>query len=183
MALDAAYAAALVLAVATAPQAVAAAASSNDDAADIMNVQTLDEVVVTGRLDSLSGLQAAIVEAENRFYERWNELNDDDRLDVQCRVEAPTGTRLTRRRCEPRMVDDKTREAALAVVGVSEGAAHFNSTDAIRLDTAVELRKRTLVLLEHDAPLRRALLERARLQQLYDERRRERMAGRLVVWD
>lgn len=151
---------------------------------EIMTVTTLDEVVVTGRLDSLSGLRLALLEAEDRFYERWNDINDDDRLDVYCRTEAPTGTRLERRRCEPRMVDDKTRESALVFTGMTEGTAQYQSTDAIRLQAASELKRRTLLMVEHDAELRRALLERARLQELLDARRKEKLSnGRWFAWD
>lgn len=151
---------------------------------DIMTVTTLDEVVVTGKLDSLSGLRVALIEAENRFYERWNDLNDDDRLDVHCRTEAPTGTRLVQRRCDPLLVDEKTRESALTFMGVSNGTAEYQSIYAIRLQAAAELRQRTLLMLEHDAELRRALLERARLQQLYEARRKEKFSnGRWLAWD
>lgn len=145
----------------------------------------LEEVVVTARQDSLSSLKLALIAAEDRFYERWNELNDDDDLDVICRVEAPTGTRLTRRTCAPRVLDDATREQAMllfAGAGLGGNVAMRNPGD-LRQMAAAELRRRTLPLLETDAQLREALLQRAKLQQLYDKVRAEKFEDRRVVWD
>jgi hypothetical protein len=44
-------------------------------------------------------LRQAVVEAEDRFHARYNELNDNDDFDVNCRQEARTGTKLERRIC------------------------------------------------------------------------------------
>lgn len=165
--------------------ALAATTPVVEDALDeIMEVTTLDEVVVSGRLDSLSGLRMALVEAEDRFYERWNELNDDPRFDVQCRIEAPTGSNLKRRMCAPNLVDEKTRESALQFAGVTNGTTIYKSTYAIRLEAAAELKKRTLLMIENDPDLRRALLERARLEELLEARRKEKFSnGRWFAWD
>lgn len=135
---------------------------------DIMEVETLDEVVVKGNLTSLSGLRAAIIAAEDRFYARWNELNADDQYDIQCRVEAPTGRRMFRRSCAPRVVDDLTHAIAMGLVrGNSDTNAQYKTSEDVRLAAARELKRRTLVLLDQDPELRQALLERARLSELY----------------
>lgn len=138
--------------------------------ANIMELETLDEVVVKGRLESLSDLRQAIVAAEDRFYERWNTLNPDDKYDIQCRIEAPTGRRVFRRSCGPRVVDDFTHEIAMGLVrGSSDSNSQYKTSDDVRLAAARELKKRTLVMLKKDPELRQAFLERARLDELYKE--------------
>lgn len=149
-------------------EASAAADEPPAQQANIMEVETLDEVVVNGNLSSLSGLRSAIVAAEDRFYARWNELNADDQYDIQCRIEAPTGRRLFRRTCMPRIVDDLTHAIAMGLVrGNSDTNAQYKTSEDVRLAAARELKRRTLLLLEQDPELRQALLERARLSELY----------------
>jgi len=46
-----------------------------------------------------------------------------------------------------------------------------------------ELRKRTLDMLNKDPELKRALLERARLEQHYEALRKEKFRHRWIVWD
>ena len=150
---------------------------------DIMQVTSLDEVVVTGKLGTLSGLTKAMHEAEDRFYERYNALNKQDLTDIQCRNEAPLGTNLKARHCELKAVDEMTRAQGLALYGVTEGNISVRSTNSIRMALQPEMRKRTLQMLDKDPELRRALLEHARLAQMYDELRARKFQGRAAVWD
>lgn len=164
--------------------AIPAAASPSAPAA-VTDDTELDEIVVTARLDSLSSLKLALIAAEDRFYERWNQLNDDDALDIYCRTEAPTGSRIARRTCGPRLIDDASHTQAMALFGGggSGGNVKLTATGDLRELAAAELRRRTLPLLTTDPQLRQALLERAKLQQLYDSLRRERLRGKFAVWD
>lgn len=173
----------LALVVFALPAAAVEAGGEGESATDVFSVSTLDEVVVTGRLGSLSGLRKALIEAEDRFYERWNVLNDDDRLDVQCRTEAPTGHRLYQRKCNARVLDDYTREQALALFNSTGGNLRTRSEGDLRQDVARELTARTLRMLDADPELRLALLQRARLQQLYDDLRAKKLDGRRMAWD
>lgn len=145
----------------------------------------LEEIVVNARKDSLSSLRLAIIAAEDRFYERWNTLNDDDALDVQCRTEAPTGSRLTRRTCAPLLLDEVSRDEALLLFSRSGlgGNMTVRSVGELQDMAAAELKRRTLPLLETDQELRLALLERAKLQQLFDDLHRVKFEHRFVVWD
>jgi hypothetical protein len=63
--------------------------------------QSLDEVVVTGTRLRPHELRKLIVEAEDQFYGRYNELNRKDEFDVNCIVAARTGTNLKQRSCLP----------------------------------------------------------------------------------
>lgn len=61
--------------------------------------QTLEEILVSGVRVKPYELRKLIVEAETRFYERYNELNRKDEFDVDCIVFANTGTNLKHRSC------------------------------------------------------------------------------------
>lgn len=66
---------------------------------------SLDEVVVEGKRQ-LSELRDQIVALEERFYQRYNELNLNHDFDVRCFQDAPTGTRLKRRSCRVAYQED-----------------------------------------------------------------------------
>jgi hypothetical protein len=146
-------------------------------------IKTLDEVVVTGKLDSLPAAREAVIAAEDRFYARYNELNQDDMLDVQCRFEQPTGTRIPRRTCQTRMLDEETRAEALKFVGTAEGTVDLLSAQALNSPLQAELRKRVLAMTREDPQLLRALLERARLQQYYEDLSAKKFSNRKVIWE
>src|SRR5687767_12369274 len=67
---------------------------------DITAVDALEEVLIEGNRHSLSSARKAMEDAEDRLYARFNELNEADAFDVECRWEAPTGTLLKSRVCE-----------------------------------------------------------------------------------
>ena len=83
--------------------------------------EELEQVHVYGSKEDLWQLRQAIIEAENRFYERYNELNSNDDFDVKCRVEARTGTRLTTRTCRPLYQEDAVQEGAKQAVELRQG--------------------------------------------------------------
>lgn len=174
----------LALSLALTPVASAFAADGAvAPAQDIMQVKTLDEVVVTGKLGTLSAITKAIREAENRFYERYNELNKTDLLDIECRNEAPLGTNLKSRVCQPKAVDEASRAQAMQIFSTIQGDVSTRSTADIRMALQPEMKKRTLAMLEKDPELRRALLEHARLLQMYDDLRASKLQQHTMVWD
>jgi hypothetical protein len=70
----------------------------------------LDEVVVRGLRTQLSELRREVVELEERFYSRYNELNEIDDFDVHCAEQARTGTLIVRRSCEPVYASNAIRQ-------------------------------------------------------------------------
>lgn len=76
----------------------------------------LDRVEIHGLRPDLWELRRAVVETEDRFYAKYNELNQADEFDLKCRVEAPTGSRLTRRTCRPLYQEDAVQEGAKQAV-------------------------------------------------------------------
>ena len=67
-------------------------------------VVDLDEVAVIGK--SLRKLQREVIEAEDRFYERFNTLNTSDEFDIHCQMDKATGTRVPKRQCRIRFLAD-----------------------------------------------------------------------------
>jgi hypothetical protein len=87
------------------------------NAAELKNhVEELDRVDVYGSRTPLWKLREAIIEAEDRFHARYNDLNTKDDFDIKCRVEASTGTRLTTRKCKPLYQEDAVQEGAKQAV-------------------------------------------------------------------
>ncbi len=147
----------------------------------VSEVHSLDEIVVTGDRDSLSGARKAIIEAEDRFFARFNELNKDNAYDISCDMVKPTGTQIPMRLCNPRIVDDISHDETFELIRRGEGV--ITSRDTLRSAAAVELKRRTLELLKHDPELLRALLEHARLEQHYQALRKAKFEKRMIVWD
>ena len=174
------------LALVTPAVAVLAADTAAIAPSDVTEVRALDEVVVTGNLKSLSEAKKAVIEAEERFYARYNELNKDHRFDIVCHMDVPADhpSRITTRVCEPRYISDGTNAEGVKLQSIpTEGNIRLASTESIRMAGMGEMRKRTLELIRKDPELLRALLERARLQEHFDELRKEKFKDRWISWD
>ena len=150
---------------------------------DIFSVSSLEELVVTGEREKLSAARKALVEADDHFYQVFNSGNDNHDFDMQCREEAHTGTLIRQRVCTPRIVEEGTQAEAARMLSVTEGNVMMMDPDFIRANAMVEMRKRILERLKRDPELRRALLERAKLQQHYETLRKRKFEGHWVVWD
>jgi hypothetical protein len=83
----------------------------------------LDEVTVNGERVKIETLRKQIVQLEDQFYDRYNELNTIDDFDVHCIEEARTGTRLIKRSCRA-----VYQERAIA----DEGQAAFKILQRLR---------------------------------------------------
>lgn len=56
-----------------------------------------DEIIVRGRRGA--ELRLEMERAENAIFARFNEINSDDRFDIECSMEPPIGSRIDRRVC------------------------------------------------------------------------------------
>jgi hypothetical protein len=74
--------------------------------------EKLDEVVITSQ--QLLALRKAVVAAEDRAYEVYNEVNTDDQYDIECRQSTRTGAIISERVCRPKLVETATSEEAVA---------------------------------------------------------------------
>jgi hypothetical protein len=66
----------------------------------VLVMEAPEEIIVTGE-QSLTQLQVKIELAQDRMFGLFNELNDDDRYDIQCTVQTRTGTLISQRVCLP----------------------------------------------------------------------------------
>ena len=94
-------------------------------------------------------------------------MNKDRLLDIECHHEAPTGSNLKHRSCFPKAVHVATRTEAMQLFRTGGGNIRIQPTANIAATLQPEMRKRTLKMLDQDAELRQALLEHARLKQMY----------------
>jgi hypothetical protein len=157
--------------------------------AELDQIRELEEVVVTGDR-KLSAARKAIVEAEDRFYSRWNEINGDHAFDILCYSDAPTGTRIISRVCVPVFVMNIQAAAAQETMMAMQGGMSLEGGTVVLSDATPRLmlerdalKKRMLEMANSDPELKRALIERARLDQYYPKLRKEKFKGRLIVWD
>ncbi len=68
----------------------------------------IDQVVVEGTRADLVKAAKDILAAEQRFYERYNKLNNSRKYAVRCTEEADTGSRFKKKRCTPQYENDAT---------------------------------------------------------------------------
>ena len=103
-----------------------AALSPGAIAASTEQAPDLDEVVVNGA--KLDQVMKELLQAEDRFFRRYNELNTKDDFDVQCQKEARIGTRLKKRHCRAGF-----EEKAMAEEGQEAGKIFQSIQDQFRL--------------------------------------------------
>ncbi len=66
-------------------------------------------------------LRAEIKKIQTEFYRVWNQLNQDDSLDITCQDYTPTGSNIGREACEPNfMIERRARNAADSNQGTDE---------------------------------------------------------------
>jgi len=59
-------------------------------------------------------LRRDLWQAEREFYALYNDLNDDNRYDVRCTKEAPTGSVIKLQTCRPKFLDKALREGRIS---------------------------------------------------------------------
>jgi len=166
--------------------AFSAAEPAPDFAATLANTTAeLDEIIVSGRLDSLSQLRKALDRAENRVYERYNELNTKRDYDIECITEAPLGSRQKVKKCQPRYVSDAMHDDAFDALFRNQNSANrLRAVSALAADRQSYLRRAMLDAAQKDQQMQRAMIEHALLKERYEKVLKEKFAGgKRVVWD
>lgn len=128
----------------------------------------LDEVAVVGK--SLRKLQREAIAAEDRFYQRFNQLNTRDEFDIRCEKEKATGTLVPQRQCRIQFLTEagaidgqafyRGLTAASAASGVNTPLATLWPEWELRRE---EYRQTVRELVEQDAGLRALAVEWGRL--------------------
>jgi len=147
-----------------------------------------EEVLVRGT--RLRELRAAIVQAEDRFYARYNELNKVDRFDIECAMDAHTGTLIKQRRCFTKLqLEARSQNGREVLQMFQEQAAGLTGTppntdpEAVWLAHYDDYRDNMLYLLKVHPELRRLARDRDDAQKRYDTEYRRRLKGRLILRD
>lgn len=164
---------------------------------------TSEEVLVRGT--RLRELKAAIVVAEDRFYARYNELNLVDDYDIDCRMDAHTGTRIPQRRCFAKLLlkamalegeealrafQDHPKPQDMPGAPPSEprpagmsaaGSVPHTNPEAEWLAHFDDYRDNMLYLLAKHPELQRLARAAEDAKKRYDSEYRRRLKGRLVV--
>ena len=128
-------------------------------------IDTLDEIVVYGA-PTLRLLRDEIYEAEAKFYELFNFLNNGRQFDVTCFYRRPIGSHIRGRVCEAYFVKSP-------LYGVSHWAFVRHKTK--------QMNKEMVALVSEHPELRAALLEFADAKQTFDFSLRDRCGNRFLV--
>ena len=120
--------------------------------------EPIEEITAYGH-KSLLNLKYAAFQAEQDFFNLFNELNEDDRFDVHCEHRAPTGSRIKRRMCTSPFEHELDEEAARDMFLTGGGGyVPLQNEGAIRA-----LRKKQAEM------LKAMVMENPELQQRYIE--------------
>lgn len=144
----------------------------------------IDPVLVTGERARLAELRDEIVQLEDRFYARYNELNPIRDFDVHCGKEASTGRLVRLRSC--RAVYVQEAEAAEGEVAVQRrqwvqeqaGKALQGGGPPVPAGVAIEMRRPAFrqnlrEVVERHPELAGLLRERAELLRHYEASRQK----------
>lgn len=150
--------------------------------------QELDEVVVSAA--RLRELRDEVIRAEDQMIARYNELNLDDDLDIQCFKFTPTGTRLSHRMCMTKLQIRSQQKDGSEFLQYMRNADISNGAAPPALETGMRLlerwpdyRKNLNKLLEQDAALRELVVNRGELMRRYESERNRRVKGRVLLAD
>ncbi len=159
----------MLAAVLTLPALAAVPAGPNSD---------LDEVTVSGERVKIEALRKEIVQLEDRFYDRYNELNTIDDFDIHCIEEARTGTRFIKRSCRAVYQEQALAEEGQAAFKIlqrfrEKGPTVSDSGPPVPATVTIERRlpeykKNLQEVARRDPELTRLLEERGRLIERYD---------------
>lgn len=83
------------------------------------------EMTITGQR-LFRHLREEIHEAEDHMYGLFNELNDDDMLDISCEWHAELGTRIRQRSCQPEFVRQAREGQAENFIHRVQGSGYAN---------------------------------------------------------
>jgi hypothetical protein len=149
--------------------------------------ELLDEAAVQGY--RLLDLRTAMVEAESRFYARYNELNSRDEFDIECEEYRGIDTNFIERHCHTRAWKEAAHQESIAVYdaidrqsndGDSGARPRFLPANLALQALFPEYKDNLLQLLSRHPDLRRLADERQQLGKRYDTERRKRTKGKLV---
>jgi hypothetical protein len=142
----------------------------------------LEEVEVIGR--KLYQLQRELIDAQDRFYALYNELNTIDDFDIQCTMEAATGTLMRKRECRLEFLREAQAQEGqdffLKHTGSSMGSAAV-PPQQLWFQRQDEYRRNIRAILESEPKLQELAAEWHERQVQFDRTRKERLEGRRIL--
>jgi hypothetical protein len=141
----------------------------------------LDEAVVEATRAKLTEMRQEMIRLEDRFYERYNELNGNDDFDIHCALETRPGTRLKGRHCRPVFeagaVETEARDYLQQLPSVNDPTPKPEAPPVPAI-MAIEarrpdFRKNMVELTRKDRELFRLLRERDKVARKYEATRRK----------
>jgi hypothetical protein len=135
-------------------------------------IDTLDEIVVYGA-PTLRLLRDEVYDAEAKFYELFNVLNNGRQFDVKCFYRSPVGSHIRRRVCEAYFVKNPSIGGFMGRNGVPHWAYVRHKTKQMRQEMAA--------LVDKHQELHAALLEFVDAKQSFDSSFHNRCGNRLSI--
>lgn len=136
--------------------------------------EEIDEVLVYGAR-SLTLLRQEVTVAEDRFFDIYNELNEDDRYDIICETRRPIGTRIGVRECKAKFVRDAEVEATQGALMMTDIAANVTAQPIRTSSKDYEILKEKLQTFSVSNPeLQEALMDYDRLNNKFTEEREKK---------
>jgi hypothetical protein len=149
-----------------------AEAESNEEA-----LGPLEEIIVVAPR-SLSSMRGEIRRAEENVLALFNAMNDDHDYDIRCRQEAPLGSHIPVRICNPRFVDRLIgRETQLFL----RTGVYAEPVGEIRQHQEI-LNEMMRTMADENSELRDEMLLFYQLKTRYDAERKERLEGKFFAW-
>ena len=148
-------------------QSAAWAQQADDASSDVV-----DEIIVRGQ-KSLLRMRLEVYKAEDRFYELYNVLNDDDDFDILCRKEAPVGSHIMRRVCKANFERLPDADDA-AVLGMGLGAA---PGEIVKVKKRALLMEKMEKLVTDNPELLEALTDLDETRKTFEATKSERCGG------
>jgi hypothetical protein len=167
--------------------AIAAPAFAAADPKEAQAIETPDDVVIRAKRMKLYEMRMEMVQVEDRFYAKYNELNTDDDYDVVCSLVARTGEIRKTRKCRPAFVEGIQSVYARSVVGMFNSAIegppfHIPSTpDAQLFSMWHEMKDHALKVINKSPELRAMIRHREALERSYRAEQKIRLNGRLLL--
>lgn len=125
--------------------------------------EPIEEIVAAGT-KSLATLEAEALAAEDRLYEEYNRLNDDDDYDMVCQKEAQPGTQIKKRICRPKIVNSLIAENSQKFLVGEDGTV---SLGHIEYHQGLALKKLESMVQEYPS-LTQALVEFYTKRKIYE---------------
>jgi hypothetical protein len=134
--------------------------------------EVIDEVLVYGQ-KSMLVLRRELLLAEEKFVNTYNDLNENDTLDIVCINEAPTGSKIVRRTCLPQYRWDERQNDSMDFLR-NAGMAPPTTRITVMPDDTELLENMQLLAREHSQLLESLMDYQDKISEFRTERERRR---------